>query len=258
MPDSGDCSGSGSGPNGRAEFKDCGASSPRDDSEIRFRALALAALDQQQADRGKLARLLHDDVAQMLSAAGMQLDILSMDLRETVPGIASRTAEIQELLDHVVKRIRDLSFELNPDIVERVGLQVALDLMVGRFRKSFPGSLRLMYDSAAHIGAAAVAMERIAQEAVSNAIHHARCKQIEIVVTSTREGTILQVRDDGIGFDVEQARACPRGLGLARLDYCAANAGLRLTVGRNDGPGTIVRAVLAHAPEEGGRLGGKI
>src|SRR5437016_1813271 len=112
-------------------------------SERRFRALALAALDKQQSERNKLARLLHDEVAQMLSAAGLQLDILRMDLADRVPEIAARTAEIQEMLDRVVREIRDASYKLNPDIVERAGLQPALDLVVGRFRKSFPGSLRL-------------------------------------------------------------------------------------------------------------------
>ncbi len=257
MSDKEDSSEADSGPTGSTETRDCGAVSPQADSETRFRALALAALNQQQSERGKLGRLLHDDVAQMLSAAGMQLDILSMDLRETVPEIASRTTEIQKMLDHVVQRIRDLSYELDPDIVERIGLQVALDLLVGRFRKSFPGNLRLMYDSAVHIGVAAgVAMERIAEEAVANAVRHAQCKQIEILVTSTREGEILQVRDDGTGFDVEHARAFPRGLGLARLEYCAAKAGLRLTVSGKAGKGTTVRAVLARA-QEGGKRGGR-
>ena len=67
--------------------------------------------------------MLHDDIAQVLSAAGLQLDILRMDLAEAVPGIASRTDEIQKLLDHAVKRVRDLSYELNPPVAERAGLQ---------------------------------------------------------------------------------------------------------------------------------------
>jgi signal transduction histidine kinase len=73
----------------------------------------------QLSERGKLARMLHDDIAQVLSGAGLQLDILRMDLAEAVPGIASRTNEIRKLLDHVVKRVRDLSYELNPLLVER-------------------------------------------------------------------------------------------------------------------------------------------
>jgi signal transduction histidine kinase len=112
------------------------------DSEQRFRALALAAIEHERTERGKLARMLHDEVAQILSGAGMQLDILRMDLEERVPEIASRIAEIQSLLDQVAKRIRHLSYDLNPDIVKRAGLKSALDRLVGRFRRVFPRGLR--------------------------------------------------------------------------------------------------------------------
>src|SRR5437016_5432946 len=75
----------------------------------------------QLSERGKQARVLHDDIAQVLSAAGLQLDILRMDFAEVVPSIASRTNEIQKLLDHAVKGVRDLSYELNPSLVGGVG-----------------------------------------------------------------------------------------------------------------------------------------
>src|SRR5882672_7772127 len=127
-------SGSVSAPLGCTEAPDCGLSEPAPESELRFRAMALAALDNQQSERSKVARLLHDEVAQILTAAGLQLDILRMDLADRVPEIADRTAEIQGLLDRVVKGVRDLSYQLNPDIVERAGLQSALDRTVGRLR----------------------------------------------------------------------------------------------------------------------------
>src|SRR5712691_2945717 len=126
MPDPRYTSGSASGTLGCEEAQNCGSLEPIPESEQRFRALALAALDNQQLERSKLARLLHDEVAQILSAAGLQLDILKMDLVDRVPEIAVRTAEIQQLLDRVVKEIRDLSYQLNPEIVERAGLQPAL------------------------------------------------------------------------------------------------------------------------------------
>ena len=223
-------------------------------SEESFRAMALAALEQQRSTLGKLAQLLHDEVAQMLSAVGLQLDILRMDLEGTVmaPGIATRTAEIQKLLDGVVKRVRDLSYELSPGIVERAGLQLALDVLVGRSRKLFSGNLRLIYDSSVRAPLlTAVALERIAEEAVSNAIRHARCSQIEIILKSTRNGLTLEVRDDGIGFDYEAIRKFPRGLGLLTMHYCGAKAGLDTEVTRNQGPGMTVRAAMAR--KEGGK-----
>jgi two-component system NarL family sensor kinase len=220
------------------------------DPESRFRSLALAAIDKQRLERGKLARMLHDEVAQILSGVGLQLDILRMDFEGGVPEIVGRTAEIQDLLELVVRRIRDLSYELNPDIVERAGLQPALDLLVGRFRKVFPGVMRLVYDSTVRIPSdAGGALERIAEEAVANAVQHARCGQIEIIVKSTRAGAVLQVRDDGTGFDYEQQRKAPHGLGLSMMDFCAAKAGLRLSVAGSDGKGSVIRAFVGSAKE---------
>jgi len=216
------------------------------DSEQRFRTLALAALENEQSERGKLARMLHDEVAQILSGAGLQLDILRMDLQDKVPEIVSRTAEIQSLLEHVVRRIRHLSYELNPDIVERAGLQSALDLLVGRFRKVFPGGLHLAYTASVRIPIeVGVAMERIAEEAVANAVRHANCNQIRITVKSTRDGAALQVRDNGIGFDYERERRIPRGLGLLMMERCARKVGLGLSFRALNGGGSIVSAIMA-------------
>jgi two-component system NarL family sensor kinase len=214
------------------------------DADRRIRALALAALDRQQLERSRLARRLHDDVAQILSGAGLQLDILRMDLEGRVAEIASRTAEIQNLLDHVVRQIRDLSYELNPDIVERVGLQAALDLLVGRFGKLFQGSLRLVYDTSVRLPVTvAVAMERIAEEAVANAVRHARCTEIEIIVKSTPQGVVLEVRDNGCGFDCDQARKAARGLGLHVMEHCASKAGLQISITGQDKNGATVTVV---------------
>jgi len=66
-------------------------------------------LQELQAQRTKTADFLHDDVAQSLSAAGMQLDLLRMDLESSVPEIASRTAEIQRLLDEALRRVREFN-----------------------------------------------------------------------------------------------------------------------------------------------------
>lgn len=237
--------------NGFDPAVDEGKSAPIPDSEARFRSLALAALEKERTERGQLARTLHDDVAQVLSGAGLQLDILRMDLEERVPQIVSRTAEIQDLLERVVRRIRELSYELNPDIVERAGLQPALDLLVGRYRKGFSGGLRLIYDSSVRIPpGAGVAFERIAEEALANAVKHAQCGQIEIIVKSTREGPALQVRDDGVGFDYVQERRTPHGLGLLTMQYCAERAGLRLVIGKSGARGMSVRALVLKQKED--------
>jgi signal transduction histidine kinase len=99
-------------------------------------------------------------------------------------------------------------------------------------------------------------MERIAEEAVANAVRHANCDQIRIIVKSTRNGAALQVRDNGIGFDYERERRIPRGLGLLMMDHCARNAGLGLSIQGQEGGGSMVSAVLARQRQDTGTQGG--
>ena len=223
----------------------------RSAAEQRFRSLALAALDKKQQERGKLARVLHDEVAQILSGAGLQLDILRMDLAATFPRIAFRTEEIQELLDRAVRQIRELSYNLNPDIVARAGFQPALDLLVGRFQKVFSGTLRLSYDSSARMPTeAAIAMEKIAEEAVDNAVRHARCDRIEIIVKVTQKGGVLQVRDNGSGFNHQVEQHSPRGLGLLMMQYWADRARLRLSINGKGAKGASITITAPALKEE--------
>ncbi len=214
-------------------------------TERQLRTTALQVLSAQEAEQARLSRFLHDEVGQSLTAAGMQLDILRMDLEETVPGIATRTTEIQSMLEVVVDRIRDLSYELNPAIVERAGFNSALDRLAGRYRRTFSGTLRLLSDSSLRMPTeVGVAMYKIAAEAIQNAIRHAACSQIELLVKSTQNGPILEVRDNGRGF----VPATGRRLGRMLMEHYATQAGLCLEIESQPGRGTVVRAVLESKP----------
>src|SRR5437660_10363613 len=99
--------------------------------------MLVAALNEHEAALSRVSRLLHDDVSQVLSAVGLQLDAMRMDFRELAPGLDGRAAEIQAMLEQAIEQLRDLSNELSPSIVERAGLQFALDRLIGRARKTF-------------------------------------------------------------------------------------------------------------------------
>ena len=114
------------------------------------RSPAQALLDlvhAQEAEVARIARVLHDEVSQVLSAVGLQLDVLRMDYQASAPELAARTAEIQQMLEVAINQVRDLSHDLNPSIVERAGLQFALSRLVGRCRKPGEAPIRLLYDS---------------------------------------------------------------------------------------------------------------
>ena len=98
-------------------------------------------------------------------------------------------------------------------------------------RQRFPGTLRANADPSLKIDSpVASAVFHIAQEAVENAVRHAACSAIEIAVKSTRKGAILEVKDNGRGFDPADVVAVRRGLGLLSMEHYAAQAGLRLTI----------------------------
>jgi signal transduction histidine kinase len=216
---------------------------PWGSAEQELRRTVLGALKAQEFERSQMSRFLHDVVGQNLTAMGLQLDLIRMDLETVAPDICERIPDIQKVLEMMMEETRDYTYELNPSDVERAGLRSALDRMVGRMRERFLGNVRLNVDPSLKIEKKyAAALFYIAQEAVANAVQHASCSMIEIAVKSTRAGLFLEVRDNGIGFDSSDILGGRRGLGLLSMEHYAAEAGLELSIISKRGGGTLVRA----------------
>jgi signal transduction histidine kinase len=212
-------------------------------AEQELRYTVLGALKAQEFERNMVSRFLHDTVGQNLTALGMQLDLVRMDLENVSPETCARVIEIQQILEAMMQSVREYSYELNPSTVERAGLRSALDRLTGRIRGRFTGSVRVNVDPSLKIDPKiASAMFQIAQEAVENAVQHASCSAIEIVVKSTRTAVALEIRDNGKGFDTSDLLRGCRGLGLLSMEHYAAQAGLDLSVTSSREVGTTVRA----------------
>ena len=198
-------------------------------------------------ERERLSRFLHDDVAQSLSAVGLQLDLLRMDLDAAGASQPSAAVvEIQQVLDAVMERVRDFSYELDPPAIERAGLRAALDRLATRTRQRFSGAVQLTSSPGLNLSRhVAGAFYRIAREAVHNALRHAACSSIDITVKSGGGGVTLEVRDNGRGFDPVDPSGGRRGQGLVSMEHYAAEAGLDLAVTSQPGDGTVVRAGIS-------------
>jgi hypothetical protein len=232
-------------PDGPIAFAGCLA------HEIPEAGLVLRALEALERDRARLPQLLHDCVAQSLSAAGLQLDLLRMDLAEAALAVPPRIFEIQALLDTVMGAVRDVHRELNPALAERVGLRAALDLLAGRLRTDFKGNVRVFADATAHPAPEiAAALYRIAQEAVGRAARQAGCSATEILLKSLRSGPALEIRDNGPGFDVD-APLHRGGLELLVMQHFADRAGIELQIDRAPDRGTVVTAICRSADVTG-------
>lgn len=211
-------------------------------AEQELRHTVLSALKAQESDRKTASQFLHDSVGQNLTALGLQLDLVRMDLETTSPETGSRISDIQKMLGSVMEEVREYSYELNPSTVERAGLRAALDRLAARLKPRFAGSVRMNADPSLKIDPKiAPALFHIAQEAAQNAVQHAACSLIEIAIKSTPSGPVLEVRDNGRGFDPADIAGTRRGLGLLSMEHYAAQAGLELTIASDRG-GTRVRA----------------
>jgi len=212
-------------------------------AEQELRHTVLGALKSQEFERKMASQFLHDTVGQNLTALGLQLDLVRMDLESPAPEACQRIEEIQKVLGTIMEDVREYSYQLNPSTVERAGLRTALDRLSIRVRGHFTGSVRVNVDPSLKLDPAiAPALFHIAQEALENAVRHAGCSAIEIAVKSTRNGPSLEVRDNGHGFDPADLPAGRRGLGLLSMEHYAAQAGLSLSIVSGRDAGTTVHA----------------
>jgi signal transduction histidine kinase len=220
-------------------------------AEQELRHTVLGALKAQEFERAMVSKFLHDSVGQNLTALGLQLDLIRMDVENISPDTCRRIGDLQKLLEEMMESVREYSYELNPSTVERAGLRPALDRLAGRIRARFPGTLRLNVDPSLKLDPKlANALYQILQEGVENAVQHSGCSAIEIAVKSTRTGTVLEVHDNGRGFDPADLVSGKRGLGLLSMEHYAAQAGLELAIKSTRETGTTVRAAT---PETGER-----
>lgn len=184
-----------------------------------------------ERERTRLARILHDEIGQLLTAAGFQLDALRLDFGEQAPGLAARTREIQSLLGTAMAHVREISTDLHPDMVRRIGLAAALERLAERARRNglaaevdFQAGERVPAEPAAELFK--IAADTLAQAEYSGAA------TIRFKVTAGDGAYVLEVL-----YDV----ASPE-----KLEKRPAKP-VRVSVSTDPAGGTAVRALYSHA-----------
>jgi len=202
--------------------------------------MLFAAINEHEAALARVARLLHDDVSQVLSAVGLQLDAMRMDFREQAPGIEVRATEIQSMLEQVIGQLRDISNEYNPSIVERAGLQFALDRLIGKLNKTFPGTIRLQFDPATRIPTQlANSFYKIAECGLRMASARPGCTLIEMQVKRSHGDFVMEIHANG---GVAEPDGDRQSLDYLVMDYHASQNNVALEINTSDDSGMVIRA----------------
>jgi len=198
----------------------------------------------EEAERRRLARELHDRVGQSLSALNINLDIISRDSQALPPALRQRLEDSLGLVDGTLQSIESVMADLRPPLLDEYGLAAALGWHAEEFSRRTGVQVAVADRTPdAAKGArpeAAVALFRIAQEALNNVLKHAQAKSVRINVSATDEELVLDVHDDGRGFDPRAAR---RGRwGMTTMRERAEAAGGQLHVDATPGQGTRIHA----------------
>ncbi|MBA4372373.1 MAG: hypothetical protein C0402_05875 [Thermodesulfovibrio sp.] len=220
----------------------------RRQAEIRLTALSRSLLDRLEAERRHIARELHDEVGQALTAVKLNIQALTRTPQTSgVAKIPPLVDECMSALDRAVQQVRDLSLNLRPSMLDDLGFAAA----VRWFLEKTAGVSGIAYHVLGPDSRPPALLEttcfRIAQEAVTNAVRHAGPRNITVMLTGAADVLELTVRNDGAAFDVQEAfaRANAGGsFGLSGMLERALLAGGTLAVTSSPGSGTLVRAVI--------------
>lgn len=185
----------------------------------------------QEQERRRLAREIHDDALQAMSAVMLRLGIIRRRVTEADSGEA--LTQLEATTRDAISRLRRLLAGLQPQELERFGLAAALKSALEAMEIDFGLACRLVDRLSSEPGPETRTIAfRVVQEALFNTRKHASAASVEVVLDSREEGVLVRVTDDGVGFDVASMWEEPeRGhLGIASMRQRASLAGGWLTI----------------------------
>ncbi|RPJ20548.1 MAG: sensor histidine kinase [Chloroflexi bacterium] len=205
----------------------------------------------QESERQRIARDLHDETGQSLTAIGMGLRGLSGKLSSRNKEAFGTLHKLETLTADSLKELQRLISDLRPSHLDDLGLSAALRWYAGRIQEHSTISVRVdIVGEECDLGEAVkITIFRIIQEALNNIIKHAHASHANIYLRFEEKNVRINVRDNGIGFDLDRAkqqRAHRPSLGLAGMQERAALLGGTVSVQSRPGYGTEVEALIPY------------
>ena len=218
------------------------------EDQRRVRRLATQVISAQDDERARVARELHDSTAQILTAVMLQLGAAARENSSVT--LDERFATLRELVAEALEEVRSLSHTMHPRLLDDLGLAAALGWLGRQTRAQ--ESLDVQIDAADFDPPIepqrAAALYRVAQEAMRNAARHAAARHVTVRLWRDGERAVLEVSDDGRGFDVRRAEERRPGMGLfsMRERMGLVNGQLEVTSEPQGGTRIVAKVPLTH------------
>ena len=219
-------------------------------AQDQLRRLSGSIMANQEKERKAIARELHDELGQVLTALRMDAVWLSERLQAQDPKAGDRALTMCGLIDNTIDEVRGLATRLRPGVLDDLGLIDALEWYIADFGKRTGIACTFKHRQVPDIdGIGATAAYRIVQEALTNVTRHAAATQVKVSLEPKKGMVTLAVADNGRGFDLQEI-AASECLGLVGMRERAGLLGGSLEIRSRPGKGTKVCFKL---PADGSR-----
>lgn len=213
-------------------------------------------IEAQEGERRRIARELHDQVGQILTAVKINLHVLRQKC--SAPEILSSIEDNMKVIDEAVDQVRDLSVGLRPLLLDDFGLVVAVRWYLDRQARSCGVPADFTTHSLGEDDRFSSELEtacfRIVQEAVTNVARHARASRISVMLGRVGQDLTLLISDDGAGFDMKALRTSAATLGLRSMEERVQAMGGSITIDSAPASGTAICARLPIPSPQGRSL----
>lgn len=226
------------------------------ESRARLQELSEQLILSQEQERRRIAAELHDEIGQMFTSLSLSLEALQRELGQAVVKdghrLHQRLQAARKGLTHLLEQVRSLSLDLRPAALDDLGLVPALTTFIERF--SAQSGIRVLFN---HHGlpqrlppTMEIAVFRLVQEALTNVVRHAKVGEARVHLWSDGRLLIVQVEDEGLGFDPEEKLSTRRSNGLAVMRERVALCGGRLEIESQRWRGTLITAEFPIPQEQ--------
>ena len=198
-----------------------------------------------EEERKHIAREIHDELGQFLTAMKFDVAWLHKKLAAADKAIAERLKELEDQLNAVIQCVRKISAVLSPSLIDEFGLEAAIEVYLSDFKKRT--AITYSFEESGHIlqlpDPVKTVLFRIFQESLTNIARHSGAKHVQVRLGLENGGIRMTVRDDGKGFD-PQILNTTKSLGILGMKERAAEMNGLVTISSLPGSGTTISVWL--------------
>lgn len=210
------------------------------------RYLAGKLVETLEKDRHEIAMALHDEVGQILTTLKMDLESIRTRSKPIPEAAVQNLKNVENKISKAIRSIKDISRELRPSVLDRLGLIPSIRTLLERARESAGIEVHLFsgdFSNRLH-PEVELALFRIVQEALMNIVKHAQANKVFLNLTKKDGAVLLSIEDDGIGFDYDETMDRQGSLGILIMKERAAMLKGEVQVESQPGKGTHVMAEI--------------